>query len=90
MRSNRINRAWCPNSVHVRRTDKVGTEAAFHSIDEYMTYVVDWYDKEDMKRQRLGSDKMERLVYIASDDPNVHSEARLRWFSRCVYSEYRN
>ena len=25
--------------IHVRRTDKVGTEAAFHSVDEYMKYV---------------------------------------------------
>ena len=25
--------------VHVRRTDKVGTEAAFHSVEEYMKYV---------------------------------------------------
>ena len=25
--------------MHVRRTDKVGTEAAFHGVDEYMKYV---------------------------------------------------
>jgi glycoprotein 6-alpha-L-fucosyltransferase len=25
--------------IHVRRTDKVGTEAAFHSVEEYMKYV---------------------------------------------------
>ena len=25
--------------VHVRRTDKVGTEAAFHGVEEYMKYV---------------------------------------------------
>jgi glycoprotein 6-alpha-L-fucosyltransferase len=25
--------------IHVRRTDKVGTEAAFHAVDEYMKYV---------------------------------------------------
>ena len=25
--------------IHVRRTDKVGTEAAFHPIEEYMKYV---------------------------------------------------
>jgi glycoprotein 6-alpha-L-fucosyltransferase len=25
--------------IHVRRTDKVGTEAAFHPVEEYMKYV---------------------------------------------------
>jgi glycoprotein 6-alpha-L-fucosyltransferase len=25
--------------IHVRRTDKVGTEAAYHSVEEYMKYV---------------------------------------------------
>lgn len=25
--------------IHVRRTDKVGTEAAFHAVEEYMKYV---------------------------------------------------
>jgi hypothetical protein len=25
--------------IHVRRTDKVGTEAAFHDVEEYMKYV---------------------------------------------------
>ena len=25
--------------VHIRRTDKVGTEAAYHGVDEYMKYV---------------------------------------------------
>lgn len=66
--------------VHVRRTDKVGTEAAFHSIDEYMTHVIAWYDKEDMKRQRLGQSKITtRLVYIASDDDTVLPEAKQRY-----------
>ena len=25
--------------IHIRRTDKVGTEAAFHGVEEYMKYV---------------------------------------------------
>ena len=28
--------------IHVRRTDKVGTEAAFHGVDEYMKHVRNW------------------------------------------------
>lgn len=66
----------CINRIHVRRTDKVGTEADFHSIDEYMAHAVEWYDKEDMKRHRLGKAKIStRAVFIATDDPNVYSEA---------------
>lgn len=58
-------------SVHVRRTDKVGTEAAFHSIDEYMLYVSDFFNKLEMK------EKVDvRRVYLASDDPSVLPEAR--------------
>ena len=30
--------------IHVRRTDKVGTEAAFHGVDEYMKHVRYSYD----------------------------------------------
>ena len=55
----------------MRRTDKVGTEAAFHSIDEYMLYVSDFFNKLEMK------EKVDvRRVYLASDDPSVLPEAR--------------
>ncbi|KAF7407738.1 hypothetical protein HZH66_002275 [Vespula vulgaris] len=58
--------------VHVRRTDKVGTEAAYHDIDEYMTKVDQYFDeleiKPDVKR-----------VFLASDDPKVITTARNRY-----------
>ena len=61
--------------VHVRRTDKVGTEAAFHSIDEYMFHVADYFNKLELKR------KVDvRRVYLASDDPSVLPEARKKYF----------
>nr|CAG4650039.1 EOG090X03KK [Sida crystallina] len=60
--------------VHVRRTDKVGTEAAFHSIEEYMFHVADFFDKMEMKQ------KVEvRRVYLASDDPSVLPEAKKKY-----------
>lgn len=63
--------------IHIRRTDKVGSEAAFHSVSEYMIHVTDWFDKENMKRQRQGKPQIEtKLVYVASDDTNVLDEAR--------------
>ena len=58
-------------SVHVRRTDKVGTEAAYHSIDEYMGHVKTWYD--DLA---LAQPDVVRRVYLASDDPTVITEAQ--------------
>ncbi|XP_015587832.1 alpha-(1,6)-fucosyltransferase isoform X2 [Cephus cinctus] len=58
--------------IHVRRTDKVGTEAAYHDIDEYMVKVEQYFDqletKPDVKR-----------VFIASDDPKVITTARNRY-----------
>ena len=60
-------------SVHVRRTDKVGTEAAFHDLDEYMIYVEEYYDQLET-RQRI--DK--RRVFLASDDPTVLEKAKTK------------
>lgn len=57
--------------IHIRRTDKIGSEAAYHSLDEYMTYVNDYYRQRDMIRT-IG----QRRVYLASDDPNVIKEAK--------------
>ena len=56
--------------VHIRRTDKVNLEAAYHSVDEYM-YWVDLYFKTLEAKQKVE----QRRVYLASDDPNVLSEA---------------
>lgn len=61
--------------VHVRRTDKVGTEAAFHGIDEYMEAVDDFYDKYERTHPNL--DK--RRVFIASDDPEAIKKARSKY-----------
>ena len=35
---------------HVRRTDKVGSEAAFHALSEYMTFAQDYYDQLELFR----------------------------------------
>ncbi|XP_054166656.1 alpha-(1,6)-fucosyltransferase-like [Oppia nitens] len=58
--------------LHVRRTDKIGTEAKMHSLDEYMYFVDDYYNKLDVRNARKGVDKkVERLVYLATDEPEV-------------------
>ena len=38
--------------IHVRRTDKIGTEASFHPLSEYMKYVADYFDKLDTFNER--------------------------------------
>ncbi|XP_045480462.1 alpha-(1,6)-fucosyltransferase isoform X3 [Harmonia axyridis] len=60
--------------VHVRRTDKVGTEAALHRVDEYMVWVDEYYNQLELK-QRV--DK--RRVYLASDEPKVIKEAQNKY-----------
>jgi len=70
--------------IHVRRTDKVGAEAAFHSIDEYMMHVEDYYDTLEKRRH---VDR--RRVYLATDDPSVISDAKRKsvlFFCYCFYA----
>ncbi|BFZ12311.1 hypothetical protein BsWGS_15350 [Bradybaena similaris] len=57
--------------VHVRRTDKVGTEAAFHPLEEYMRHVKEFYDQLEITQPGIT-----RMVYLATDEPTVISEAR--------------
>lgn len=65
--------------MQVRRTDKVGTEAAFHDISEYMKHVSEWFDAYEMRH-----DVEQRRVYLASDDPSVLDDAKIRCVSVCV------
>lgn len=60
--------------VHVRRTDKVGTEAAFHSIDEYMAVVDEYYNQLE-----LTSPVNQRRIYLATDDPKVLVDAKAKY-----------
>ena len=57
--------------VQIRRTDKIGTEAAFHPVEEYMKHVEEFY-----VRYELTHDVEVRRVYVASDDPKVLGECR--------------
>ncbi|XP_052777987.1 alpha-(1,6)-fucosyltransferase-like [Mya arenaria] len=60
--------------VHVRRTDKIGTEAKFHALEEYMRHVADWYSAYEAVHGRV-----ERKVYLASDNVEVLSEAEQKF-----------
>ncbi|XP_017061602.1 alpha-(1,6)-fucosyltransferase [Drosophila ficusphila] len=60
--------------VHVRRTDKVGTEAACHSVEEYMTHVEDYY-----RTLEVNGSSVTRRIFLASDDAQVIEEARRKY-----------
>ena len=57
--------------LHVRRTDKINVEAAYHSIEEYM-YWVDLYYKKLAMTQHI----RQKNVFLASDDSTVLAEAK--------------
>jgi len=60
--------------VHIRRTDKVGTEAAYHPVEEYMKHVLEWF-----RKQKLTQPDIKTRVYVASDEPRVLSECRKKY-----------
>jgi len=65
-----------PRRIHVRRTDKVGSEAAFHDIAEYMKYVEDYYIIYEYQNPEK---KFTKRVYLATDEPTVFNEAREKY-----------
>ena len=63
--------------IHIRRTDKIGAEAAFHKSDEYMRHVVEYYQRLEI--QQHGEPLSLKQVYIATDDPKVITECREKY-----------
>uniref|UniRef100_A0A1A9ZI66 Alpha-(1,6)-fucosyltransferase n=1 Tax=Glossina pallidipes TaxID=7398 RepID=A0A1A9ZI66_GLOPL len=60
--------------VHVRRTDKLESEAAFHAIEEYMTHVEDYF----LTLESTGT-TISRRIFLATDDAQVIDEARKKY-----------
>ncbi|CAN8022952.1 unnamed protein product [Ixodes persulcatus] len=56
--------------VHIRRTDKNG-EAAYHSVEEYMTHVEEYY-----ARLLLTTPIKRKRVFVATDERQVVAEIR--------------
>ena len=59
--------------LHVRRTDKLGAEAQFHALSEYMEWAALWWD---VREQRHGPVIGKRRVFLATDDKGLLSQAR--------------
>ena len=60
----------------MRRTDKVGSEAAFHDVSEYMRYVEDYFIIYQYQNPTL---KFTKRVYLATDEPSVFNDARSKY-----------
>ncbi|KAI0979538.1 hypothetical protein GJ496_009538, partial [Pomphorhynchus laevis] len=61
--------------IHVRRTDKIGTEARFYHFEKYMTHVEEFFKIEEFRHKR----KLKRKVFVATDDPNLLDGASDRY-----------
>lgn len=62
--------------VHIRRTDKLESEAEYYALDEYMEAVSNYYDRLETARPEA---KIIRRVFIATDDPTAIEEAKLNY-----------
>ncbi len=75
--------------VHIRRGDKLNSEAEYHSLEEYMRWVELYFDSVEMQRIRAyGNSEVKgntttngfkRRIYIATDDPAVFDEAKKKY-----------
>jgi len=82
--------------LQVRRTDKVGTEAAFHPVEEYMRWVDYWFRIQQYihDRDSVASPppphhtprKIPKRVFVATDDPSVITELRSKYPTYQIYS----
>ncbi|MFH4978989.1 hypothetical protein AB6A40_005698 [Gnathostoma spinigerum] len=69
--------------LQIRRTDKIGVEAAYHSVDEYMKWTERWFKIEEYRSGK----PVARKIFIASDDPTVFAEARMNYPNYTVYGD---
>ena len=63
--------------IHIRRTDKLDKEAAFHGVEEYMKHVKTFFQQVEINTGNTSLSP--KIVYIASDDPGVFSECRTKY-----------
>ncbi|BHF80937.1 Alpha-(1,6)-fucosyltransferase [Sparganum proliferum] len=72
-------------SIHIRRTDKLHSEAKLHAVEEYMFHVERFFELKEVEYGlETGSTRpppwsRRRRVFLASDDASVFQEARSRY-----------
>jgi hypothetical protein len=62
-------------AIHVRRGDK-NREAHYQPVEAYMKYVEEYFELLEIKNLKQLEEKR---VYVATDDPNVLDECRLKF-----------
>uniref|UniRef100_A0A915EMQ9 GT23 domain-containing protein n=1 Tax=Ditylenchus dipsaci TaxID=166011 RepID=A0A915EMQ9_9BILA len=67
--------------LQIRRTDKVGTEAAFHKVDEY----IKWAELMFQIEERRYGFPIKRRVFVATDDPQAVAEIKEKYKDYDVY-----
>ncbi|CAH8536011.1 unnamed protein product [Dicrocoelium dendriticum] len=80
--------------LHIRRTDKINTEAAFHDVSEYVYHAdrrFDIWDAQhhlmsrsqdwmaDLRAKVLHLPPLERRVFVATDEPSVFRDMRKKF-----------
>lgn len=60
--------------VHIRRTDKINTEASLHTLDEYMIHVEEYY-----KQKELSGNVSRKRIYLATDEQTLFDEAKRKY-----------
>lgn len=71
--------------LQIRRTDKIGTEAAFHSVAEYMKWTELWFQVQE--RRHSPQRKIKRRVFIATDDPKAVTETKEKYPNYEVFAD---
>uniref|UniRef100_A0A0N5BD57 Alpha-(1,6)-fucosyltransferase n=1 Tax=Strongyloides papillosus TaxID=174720 RepID=A0A0N5BD57_STREA len=69
--------------IHVRRTDKIGTEASFHDVKEYMNHAEIFFREKEMEMES----EISRRVFIATDDSTVISDLRKKYPNYTFYGD---
>ncbi|VDM44450.1 unnamed protein product [Toxocara canis] len=69
--------------LQIRRTDKIGSEAAFHALSEYMKWTEYWFKIQEYRTGKT----IKRRIYVATDDPSVFPEAKEKYPNYEVYGD---
>ncbi|KAK6755260.1 hypothetical protein RB195_013936 [Necator americanus] len=69
--------------VHVRRTDKLDREMKYYPVSEYMKWCELYFQIEERRIKRA----LKRRVYVASDEPSVLDEVKVKYPNYEVFGD---
>jgi len=92
--ANRVKHAYMVG-LHIRRSDKVGTESSYYPVEEYMRWIDYRFRVKQRQLDRATASvqsthqpppEIHRQLYVATDDPTVVEELRSKYPNYEVYS----